>query len=185
MANLKVLAICGSLREKSTNYLALKIAEKIVAETGAEVTEIKPKDLQLPIFDEDIEAVGVPEAVQKIYDQIVASDLVLIASPEYNHSLPGGLKNLIDWTSRQTNAWNNKVVAFFGASAGSFGTVRMQPHLRQILACLNAKFVSQPQVHLAFGQKAFNSDGSFVEAKNLESLKTLIFATVELANKYQ
>lgn len=113
---LKVLAISGSLRRDSCNRKALQIAKKIAADWGAEISELDLKTMNLPIYDGDIEAQGMPEAVQKLKAAVEATDVLLIASPEYNHSISGALKNAIDWLSRGENSLDGKLTAIFGAS---------------------------------------------------------------------
>jgi chromate reductase len=143
---IKVLAISGSLRNDSLNRKALQIAKQIASMAGAAVEEADLKTLALPIYDGDIEAAGVPEPVARLNGMVQAADLLLIASPEYNRSFTGALKNAIDWLSRGHNVLDGKVAAIFGASPGPFGTVNGQNHLRQVLAALNVLVIPQPQV---------------------------------------
>src|SRR5690349_2107491 len=122
MRNVKVLAISGSLRRESFNRKALTIARSLAAEFTSEIQEADLKELALPVYDEDIETAGMPESVTRLKAMVGAADVLLIASPEYNHSIPGGLKNAIDWLSRGGNSLDGKVAAIFGASNGPYGT---------------------------------------------------------------
>ena len=180
---LKVLAISGSLRKESYNTKALKVAKKFAEEFGAGVSELDPRELNLPIYNQDIEDQGLPESVKKLKSAIEFSDVILIASPEYNHSIPGGLKNMIDWVSRGGNSFTGKVGAIFGASVGPYGTLRAQPHLRQIMSALNVILLPQPQVIIRNAQEVFDSSGNIIDPKLLEQLKTLIRKTLEFAAK--
>ncbi len=180
---LTILAISGSLRKASLNRKLLEIAKHIASDAGHTVTEADLKELALPIYDQDIQDQGFPESVTKFKTMIEAADVVLISSPEYNHSIPGGLKNAIDWASRDKNSFDGKVAAIFGVSDGPFGTVRMQPHLRQVLATLNVLTLPRPQVNIRMGKEAFNEDGSLKDPDTYTLLETLIKKTLEVASK--
>ena len=181
MNNLKVLAISGSLRSESYNRKALQVAKEIAIDLGAEVTELDLRELDLPIYDKVIKDQGLPESVRKLKKTVESTDVLMIASPEYNYSVSGALKNAIDWASREGNSLNGKVAAVFGASTGGFGTLRGQFQLRQILASVNVLILPQPQVLISRAEEAFRPDGSLAEAKTLETLKTLIEKTLKLA----
>ena len=179
--NIKVVAISGSLRLDSYNRKALRVAEGFASEAGTSVEEVSLKELNLPLYDGDIEARGFPESVQTFKSVVESSDVLLIASPEYNHSISGALKNAIDWLSRGKNSLDGKTAAIFGASPGLFGTMRGQAHLRQILAALNVTTASQPQVFIRLANEAFNSDGSLQDVKLHNQLKQLINKTINLS----
>ena len=179
---LKVLAISGSLRSDSYNRKALQIAVRIAIDLGAEVTELDLRELDLPIYDKDIQDQGLPESVQKLKKIVESTDILLIASPEYNYSVSGALKNAIDWASRgEKNSLGGKMAIILGASTGGFGTLRGQFHLRQILASVNVLILPQPQVLISRAEEAFRPDGSLADAKTMETLKTLIEKTFKLA----
>lgn len=180
---LKVLAISGSLRKDSYNRKALQVAKKFAAELNAEVNEADLKELNLPIYDGDIEAQGMPESVQKFKKEVEENDVLLIASPEYNYSISGVLKNAIDWLSRGGNSLDGKAAVIFGASPGPFGTLRGQYHLREILFALNVFVLPQPQVFIRSAHEAFNADGSFKDEKLSNQLKDLIEKTLNFAKK--
>lgn len=178
---LNILAFAGSLRSESFNRKALQIAKQIAVELNTIVVELDLKTLNLPTLDEDLRANGFPESVKKLKDAIASADVLLIATPEYNHSIPGVLKNAIDWASDKTNPFDGKVAAIFGASNGLNGTLRAQLHLRQVLSALNVELVPQPQVFIRIAQSAFMPDGSFADPKLKQQLRQLIEATLALA----
>jgi chromate reductase len=180
-----ILAIAGSMRSASYNRNALQIAIQIASEFQVNVVEIDLKSLDLPLFNEDLRSNGFPESVKKLKDAIESADVLLIATPEYNHSVPGVLKNAIDWASDKTNPFEGKVAAIFGASNGLFGTLRSQLHLRQILASLNVELVPQPQVFIRSAREAFLPDGSLADQKTQRLLRQLIEATLSLAYRKQ
>ena len=176
-----ILALAGSLRSESFNRKALQVAKQIAVELNTNVVELDLKTLNLPMLDEDLRVNGFPESVKKLKDAISSADVLLIATPEYNHSIPGALKNAIDWASDKTNPFAGKTAAIFGASTGLFGTLRAQLHLRQVLASLNVELVPQPQVFIRSASDAFLSDGSFADKKIEQQLRQLIEATLALA----
>jgi chromate reductase len=178
-----ILAIAGSLRSESLNRKALQIAKKIASELGADVREMDLKTLALPVFDEDLRAHGFPESVVTLKQEIEAADVLLIATPEYNHSIPGPLKNAIDWASDKTNPFSGKAAVVFGASNGLNGTLRAQIHLRQVLAALNVELVPQPQIFIRSAREAFLPDGSLVDSKLMKQLRLLIQETLKLAQR--
>jgi chromate reductase len=181
--SLKVLAFAGSLREDSYNRKALRIAAQIARNLGAAVREIDLKELALPVFNADLRKNGFPESVQAWKREIEASDMLLIATPEHNHSVPGPLKNAIDWASDKTNPFEGKAAAIFGASTGLVGTARAQIHLRQILGSLEVQTVWQPQVFIRSARTAFASDGSFVDPHLHPQLEELIQKTMKLTTQ--
>jgi chromate reductase len=178
--SLNVLAFAGSLRKESYNRKALRIAIDIARNLGATVHEIDLKVLALPVFDADLRENGFPDSVQAWKREIEASDMLLIATPEHNHSVPGPLKNAIDWASDKTNPFEGKVAAIIGASTGLVGTVRAQIHLRQILGSLEVQTLSQPQVLIRTARTAFNPDGSFADAHLHRQIEALIQKTMKL-----
>jgi chromate reductase len=181
MEVLKVLAIAGSLRKDSLNRKALEIAKEFAAAAGASVEEADLKELALPVYDEDIENQGMPAQVTRFKQMVEAADALLIASPEYNHSIPGGLKNAIDWLSRGTNSLDGKVAAVFGASPGLFGTARGQIQVKHVLGVLNTLVVPQPLVYIRQADQAYNPDGSLKDPKTAALLKRLVERTLDVA----
>lgn len=180
---MQVLTICGSLRVGSFNRKLLKLAVKAAENLGAQVEDADLKKINLPMYDQDIEDAGIPVDVLNFKKSVEQADVLIIASPEYNFSISGALKNAIDWLSRGGNSLNNKTVAMIGASTGPFGTVRGQNDLRQILSALNVQFLTQPQMLVRFAKEAFAEDGSLVDPKGKEILEKLVKNTFELHTK--
>jgi chromate reductase, NAD(P)H dehydrogenase (quinone) len=185
MYKLNVLGISGSLRQGSFNRKALQVAKRFAAQAGADVAEADLKELALPIYDGDIEDRGMPDSVLRLKAAVEASHVVLVASPEYNHSISGALKNAIDWLSRGKNSLDGKVAAVFGASTGVFGTARGQYHLRQTLTALNVIVIPQPQVLIGTASAAFHPDGAFQNPKTEELLQRLIGRALKTASQLQ
>lgn len=183
MDKLKVLGICGSLRKESYNRKLLQIAKRYVIEQGIDVIEFDLKENPLPLYDQDIEDQGFPENVIKLNNAVKEADILLIASPEYNHSVTGVLKNAIDWLSRGESPIEGKIAAVFGVSDGRFGTVRGQIILREILRALNIYLLPQPEVLVRFGEKAFDETGNLTDKKTDDKLKDLIIKTIEYYKK--
>jgi chromate reductase len=139
---MRVLGISGSLRRDSHNTELLRAAASLLP-SGVEF-EIFDGLADIPIYDADIEDQA-PQAVHKLREMIGAADAVLIATPEYNHSVPGGLKNALDWVSRpiETNTLRNKPVAVIGASTGMFGAVWAQAEVRKIATAMGARVIDR------------------------------------------
>lgn len=177
---MNVVGISGSLRTGSFNTLALRQALRFAGEAGAAVEEIVLKGLNIPAYDEDI--ADRPTAdVSGLRATVSGADLIIIASPEYNYSVPGGLKNVIDWLSKPRNALNGKVAAIMGASGGPFGTIRMQPHLRAILGALDVFVLPQPQVFIRNAREAFAADGTFADTKLENQVRLLVNKSMTIA----
>ena len=159
MSEVRVAALVGSLRKDSLNRKLYNAAGKLAPPDMA-ITEIKGWD-HWPIFNADsVQDDGFPQAVKQAAHEIEGADAILIVSPEYNYSVPGGLKNTIDWLSRvQPPVFADKAVAIMGASGGPVGTARMQYHLRQMLVFLDAHPVNKPEVMLGRANEAFDSRG--------------------------
>lgn len=172
MTPVKILAIPGSVRRGSYNRaLARAAAELAPAGVAVEIAEIR----DLPLYDEDVNAAGPPPAVLDLKRRIAEADAVFIATPEYNHGVPGVLKNAIDWTSRRPNQpWKGKPVAIAGASDGGFGTVRAQLALRPILAAMDARVVENPEVHVSRAQDKVDAEGRLVDEPTREKLRKLL-----------
>ncbi|HEX8441515.1 NADPH-dependent FMN reductase [Archangium sp.] len=174
-----ILALCGSLRTGAFNKKLLDLAVAAARAQGAEVDVVEPKSLgQLPFYDGDVEAQGLPAPVKELRDRLARANGLLIASPEYNSSIPGGLKNAIDWLSRPPERlFQEKWAGLMGATPGIFGTARMQPHLRQVLSAIGAH-VLPGQVHLPQSMAAFNPDGSLKEEARHKEVVALVTALV-------
>ncbi len=186
MKKLRVLGICGSLRKESYNMKLLKLALRFAGEAGADTAIADLNELNLPFYNYDIHLLGFPEGAEKLIMEVQKSDVFLFASPEYNYSISGALKNAIDWVSRKVlNPFDGKTAALFGASTGPMGTIRGQFQLRQILTAVNLTTLPQPQVFVTMAESAFDKDG-FLNNKTIEDqLRQLVNKTLSLSGKTQ
>ena len=166
---MRILAISGSLRRGSHNTSLLRAAGELLPPGDELVFWDGLKDV--PPYDEDDDVEPAPEAVAELRAAVAAADAVLFATPEYNSSIPGGLKNALDWASRPvaTNVFRNKPVAVIGSSAGMFGAVWAQAELRKVLAAMGARAA---EVEIAVGHAAekFDEDGLLVDDAVREQL---------------
>lgn len=157
--SVRVLAVCGSLRKGSFNRALLDASLEIAKEANLQIDFEVGEWRDFPVFDADLLEKGYPASVQKFRDQIAAADAVLFVSPEYNYSVPGGLKNAIDWASRApAQPFNDKPYSVMGASGGMSGTMRMQYHLRQIAVFLNMHPLNGPEVFVRNAKDEFTAD---------------------------
>ena len=173
----RILGIAGSLRRQSYNRAALRAAAQL-APAGATVETF---DLDgIPAFNEDDEQ-NPPEKVVELKRLIREADAVLFVTPEYNYSVPGVLKNAIDWASRPygDSAWSGKPAAVMGASIGSIGTARAQYHLRQMMVFLNMFPVNQPEVMIANAQQRFDAEGNLTDEATKKYIGQLLQSLVE------
>lgn len=179
MANsrLDVLGLCGSLRKGSYNRLALRAAiEFVPAGMTIDTAEIG----SIPPYNKDVEDQGFPAPVQVLGAKISAADAVLFVSPEYNYSVPGVLKNAIDWMSRvPSQPFSGKPVAIMGASQGNIGTARAQYHLRQICVFLNAFPLNRPEVMIARAQEKFDKEGRLTDEMTKKLIQQLLVSLAE------
>ena len=177
----KILGISGSLRKGSYNTMALRAAQKLLpAGATMETAEIG----NLPLYNDDVRAAGYPPAVQAFREKVAAADGVLIVTPEYNYSIPGVLKNAIDWGSRPPDQpFNNKPVAIRGASPGVIGTARAQYHLRQCFVFLNSWVVNKPEVMIGTANTRFNEAGELTDDTTKKFIGELLQALMTLARK--
>ena len=153
----------------------------VPAEAGLEIFDLEG----IPPFNQDLENQP-PEKVKEFKAKIRAADAILIATPEYNYSIPGLLKNAIDNASRPygDNAFDGKSVAIMGASIGMLGTARAQYHLRQSLVFLNMYPLNQPEVMVPFVQEKIDQNGRVTDQKTREKIKELLESLVTWANKF-
>jgi chromate reductase len=180
---LTFLGIAGSLRRGSYNRAALRAAAQLLP---PDVT-LKTFDIgTLPLYNQDQENTP-PPAVIELKRAIRAADAIVFASPEYNYSIPGVLKNAIDWASRPygDSAWEGKPVALLGASVGAFGAIRAQYHLRQTFVFLNMHPVNQPEVAIANAPKVFTADGSLEDETTRQRIAELLRALANLARRLE
>ena len=159
---MRILAISGSLRRGSHNTSLLRAAGELLPPGDELVFWDGLKDV--PPYDEDDDVEPAPAAVAELRAAVAAADGVLFATPEYNASIPGGLKNALDWASRPlaTNVFRNKPVGVIGSSAGMFGAVWAQAELRKVLAAMGAR-VAEVEIAVGHGAEKFDEDGVLVD----------------------
>jgi chromate reductase, NAD(P)H dehydrogenase (quinone) len=178
---LTILGIAGSLRRGSYNRAVLRAAQQLVPQgVELEIYDLDP----LPFFSEDLEG-DPPAAVQDFRQRIAAAAALLVATPEYNYSIPGVLKNAIDWASRPIAgaALNGKPAAILGASVGPFGTVRAQLHLRQIFVYTNTLAIQRPLLHIGRAGEKFDAAGNLIDDETRNQLRELVGALVAWARR--
>ena len=176
MDKIKILGFAGSLRKGSYNKALLRAAADMVPEEA----ELEIFDIEgMPLFSEDWEQTP-PEKVKDFKARIRAADAILIATPEYNYSIPGVLKNAIDCASRPygDNALDGKPAAIMGASIGRIGTARAQYHLRQCCVFLNMHPLNQPEVMVGPAQDVIDADGRLTDQDTRERIRELLKALV-------
>lgn len=169
---LTILGIAGSLRRGSFNRMALRAAQQL-APDGAKI-EIFELD-GIPLFNQDQEQTP-PPVVVDFKKRIRTADAILLVTPEYNYSVPGVLKNAIDWASRPygDNAWNDKPVAIMSAAVGIFGGARAQYVLRQSFVFLNMYPVNQPEVMIAKAHEKFDANGNYTDEAGKKLIRQLL-----------
>lgn len=156
-----VLGFAGSLRNGSYNRALLGAAQKLAPEGLAiDIVELN----EIPLYNEDVKNLGFPEPVELFKKRIKEADALLIATPEYNYSISGVLKNAIDWASRPPaeSPLIGKPVAIFGATTGGFGTVRAQQHLRQVCASVKMLAFVGVEVYVSRAQSSFDADSNLI-----------------------
>jgi len=169
---IRILGIAGSLRRESYNRAALRAATQLVPEGATlEIFELDG----IPGFNQDDEQ-NPPAKVVELKKRIREADAILIVTPEYNYSVPGVLKNAIDWASRPygDSAWNGKPAAIMGASVGTIGTARAQYHLRQIMVFLNMFPINQPEVMIGNASERFDAQGNLTNETTKDFIRQLL-----------
>jgi chromate reductase len=174
---MRVLGISGSLRRDSYNTALLRHAGELFAAEGAEF-EIYDGLRDIPPYDEDYDSEQPPEAVSRIREAVREADALFFVTPEYNSSIPGALKNALDWISRPfaTNGLRYKPVAVIGVSTGMFGAVWAQAELRKVLAAIGAR-VTEGEVAVGNAGEHVDEDGRLTEP-NLEQEVREVIATL-------
>jgi chromate reductase len=180
---MRVLGVSGSLRHDSHNSALLRdAAERLPA--GAELVQFEQLG-EIPPYDEDAEMDGVPEVVRDLREAIRGADAVLIATPEYNHSIPGQLKNALDWASRPAgqSALNGKPAATIGASTGMFGAVWAQAELRKVLGAMGGRVLEAelPVAHAADLRRGDRLELPPEQTEQLEEILAELVAAAEPA----
>ena len=172
MPDISILGIPGSLRTASFNRYTLVAAQALLpAGATLEIFDLEG----IPPYNQDLDKQP-PARVTELKAKVRAADAVVFATPEYNYSIPGVLKNAIDWASRPygDSAWQGKPVAVMGASVGSHGTARAQYHLRQCFVFLNMYPVNQPEVLIPTAAQRFNERGELTDETSKELIRKLL-----------
>ena len=178
-----ILGIAGSLRRQSYNRSALRAAQQLVPEGATlEIFELDG----IPGFNQDDEQ-NPPAKVVELKKRVRNADALLFVTPEYNYSIPGVLKNAIDWASRPygDSAWDGKPAAIMGASIGNIATARAQYHLRQIFVFLNIHAINQPEVMIGNASERFDGDGNLKDDETKEYIRKLLQNLVEWTRRIQ
>jgi chromate reductase len=169
---IQILGIAGSLRRASYNRAALRAAMQLVPQdTAVDIFELDG----ISGFNQDEEQNPPPKVIE-LKRRIREADAILIVTPEYNYSIPGVLKNAIDWASRPygDSAWNGKPVALMGASIGAIGTARAQYHLRQVFVFLNMFPINQPEVMISNAGERFDAGGNLTDETTKKLIRQLL-----------
>jgi chromate reductase len=160
--SVRVLGVAGSLRKASYNRALLRAAVEIAAKEKLPIAFKIAEIGAIPPYDEDVRTAGLPEAVDELRRAIKRADAILFVTPEYNFSIPGILKNAIDWASRpestEPQAFVDKPFAIMGASGGMGGTMRAQYHLRQVAVFLDMHPLNKPEVFVRNAKEVFDAD---------------------------
>jgi chromate reductase len=167
-----ILGFAGSLRKGSYNKALLRAAAELVPEDATlEIFDLE----EIPPFNQDLES-AMPERVKEFKSKIRSADAILIVTPEHNYSIPGVLKNAIDWASRPygDNSFEGKPVAVMSASTGMLGGARAQYHLRQVFVFLNMHPVNKPEVLVTFANQKFDQNGRLTDEKTKELTRNLL-----------
>ena len=184
---MRVLGIAGSLREGSYNHALLReAAERLPA--GAELVEFERLG-EIPPYDADLEELGVPEPVAALREAVREADGVLVVTPEYNHSIPGVLKNALDWASRPAgrSAMNGKPALVVGASTGMFGAVWAQAETRKVLGALGARVVEAelPVAKAADLYRGGRLELAPAQSEQLAEILAELVAAIEEAQEFE
>ena len=173
-ATVHVVGFAGSLRRASYNRAALRAAAEVLpAGMSLETVDLA----MIPLYNADLEAAGLPQPVADFKARLAAADALFIVTPEYNYSVPGVLKNAIDWASRtpENSPLNRKPAAIMGAG-GPFGTLRAQQHLRQLLLHNNVLVLGKPEVYITDACEKFDAAGRLIDDRSRERIRSLLLA---------
>jgi len=178
---IQILGIVGSLRKNSLNRALMDAAVELAPpEAKIEVASLDG----IPLFNQDLEN-DPPQAVTWLKAKVRKADAILFATPEYNYSIPGVLKNAIDWASRpyQDNAWNGKPCGIMGVSTGMIGTARAQSHLRLSCVFLNMFPLNRPQVFISYAEEKFKN-GRLEDQKSRDKVEEMVNSLIQWAPKF-
>ncbi|MGQ0653727.1 MAG: NADPH-dependent FMN reductase [Betaproteobacteria bacterium] len=181
---IKLVGIPGSLRRRSFNTALLRNAERLMPE-GAELEIAPVRDI--PLYDGDVEAEGIPQTVTALKERIAASQGLLLVTPEYNNSVPGVLKNVVDWLSRPpadiAKVFGDRPVALIGASPGGFGTVLAQNAWLPVLRTLGTRPWTGGRLLVSRAGQAFNESGELTDAAIEQQLRKFLSGFVAFARE--
>ncbi|MEQ8770563.1 MAG: NAD(P)H-dependent oxidoreductase [Phycisphaerales bacterium] len=179
----RLLVLCGSVRTASLNRMAVDVAAKAAEAVGATIDRTAPKDLVLPIYDQDDEdASGIPEKALKLRERMKAADGFLVACPEYNGSMTAAMKNAIDWASRPREGeqplecFRGKTAGLVAASPGKLGGIRGLPETRRVLSGIGVHVIAS-DFALSSAHEVFDDDGNCTDEKargGLENVGTTL-----------
>jgi chromate reductase len=178
----RILGVSGSLRKASFNRGLIRAAQELVPDGAI----IHPLEIDaLPHYNRDLEDAGAPSPVAELRDRIAEADAMLIATPEYNTSLPGALKNAIEWASQPYGAsvLMHKPVGVMGASPGGGGTQRSQRTLRRVLAAVGCRVLPEPELLVAGAYQHFDAEGNLKDDSVRDEIRALIAALVDFARQ--
>ncbi len=182
--SIQIAGLCGSLRKDSYNKKLLLIAQKLLEADGCTFQLLSS---ELPSYNADRDlpsAQSRPESVELFRQQLQEADGILIVSPEYNYSIPGHLKNALDWASRGTDSpLRKKPVAVLGASTSITGTARMQIHFLSFFSYMDMKPVYQPEVLIADAANKFDEEGQLTNEKSLQLLRKKLSGLQQLIHE--
>jgi len=178
---IRILGISGSLRKSSFNTSALRAAIELCPdEAEIEICEIG----HLPLFDQDFET-DLPTAIREFKEKVAAADAIIFSTPEYNYSVPGGLKNAIDCGSRPygQSAWEGKPAAIMGASPGAIGTARAQYDLRKMMVFLNMFPINKPEIMIGNCSSKFDEAGNLTDETTRKFIRQMLEALIAWTKK--
>ena len=181
---LRILGFAGSLRQGSYNRALLRAAKELApARLSIETFDLGP----IPLYNADLEAKGDPSAVAAFKDAIRQADGLLMATPEYNHGVPGVMKNAIDWASRppRNAVLSGKPVGLIGASPGMTGTARGQSQLRQAFEFTNSYAMPQPELLVFHANEKFDAEGRLTDATTRALLKSYLAAFEQWVQRFK
>lgn len=174
---IRIVGFTGSLRRNSYNKAALRTAQMLLPENAVlDIIDLA----EIPFFNEDVEAQGLPAEVSVFKKKLSEADAILISTPEYNFSIPPVLKNALDWASRgDVLPLNGKPLAIMSASPGMLGGARVQYHLRQVCVSVNLMPLNKPEVFIAKANTKFDEEGNLIDERTKKSIERLLKALVQ------
>ena len=176
-------AISGSLRKGSFNTMVVRTLQKL-APSNIHIEHLSIAEV--PFYNFDLHGKQFPEAVEVLNDKIVSADAVILVTPEYNYSVPGVLKNMIDIVSRSPKKpFNMKPVGILGATPGLLGTTRAQYHLRQIMVAMNAYVMNKPEIMISQANVKFDNEGNLQDEKTKQYLENFIASLAAFSDVFK